>query len=391
MKNLIFTLLIAFGAISCTAQQPFPDGIRIINAPMNPSATQIYVPGANGLVNRMNISDLNFSGSGNGTGAAQALSLSDYDLSISNGGTVSLAQFAQSLSLSGNQLTLTGAGGNTVTLPINAGGGSVTTDASQLTEGTLADARLSNNIAQFGKTNTGNLRTDGTLWSSRFYLNYDLWAIPVPNSASEIGSWHALLLSGNQQRAGQDITTAESFGISRTEYNTAVKINNVNGAGLSIVDYKTTRNKPYFEITSYANRTSAANRGDIFRVDNLGDVYVKNVKLSTTPSGGGGSYTPPQIISTTANRNLATNDIGNTVECTVNSTITILQNFTQMAIGQTVNLEAHNGAELRIKAATGVTINYSGTTDAVFGSRPESVLFGVLRKIGANAYIVSGQ
>jgi hypothetical protein len=107
--------------------------------------------------------------------------------------------------------------------------------------------------------------------------------------------------------------------------------------------------------------------------------------------GGGGSYTPPQIISTTTNRNLSTNDIGNTIECTATSIVSIPLNFTQMTIGQTVNLEAHNGAEITIQAPMGVTINYVDAGSGKLSSRMQSVVFGILRKNGANSYIISGQ
>ena len=59
-------------------------------------------------------------------------------------------------------------------------------------------------------------------------------------------------------------------------------------------------------------------------------------------------------------------------------------------MGDTINLEAHNGAVLSIQASSGVTINYSNL-NAQFTSTAGNVRFGLLRKSGVNAYIISGQ
>lgn len=97
------------------------------------------------------------------------------------------------------------------------------------------------------------------------------------------------------------------------------------------------------------------------------------------------------IVPLVSSRNIASTDINNTLECTTSSTLTLTSGFGAMAIGDTVNLEAHNGAILTIQAATGVTINYTASGSAQFISIAGNVRFGLLRKSGLNAYIISGQ
>ena len=97
------------------------------------------------------------------------------------------------------------------------------------------------------------------------------------------------------------------------------------------------------------------------------------------------------IIPFTSSRSIAGSDINNTIECTTSATLTLTSGFGTMAIGDTVNLEAHNGAVLTIQAATGVTINYTANGRALFTSTAGNVRFGLLRKSGLNAYIISGQ
>lgn len=97
------------------------------------------------------------------------------------------------------------------------------------------------------------------------------------------------------------------------------------------------------------------------------------------------------IIPFTSSRSIVGSDINNTIECTTSATLTLNSGFGTMAIGDTVNLEAHNGAVLTIQAATGVTINYTANGSALFTSATGNVRFGLLRKSGLNAYIISGQ
>ena len=97
------------------------------------------------------------------------------------------------------------------------------------------------------------------------------------------------------------------------------------------------------------------------------------------------------IIPFTSSRNIASSDINNTIECTTSATLTITSGFGAMAVGDTINLEAHNGAVLTIQASSGVTINYTANGSAKFTSASGNVRFGMLRKSGLNAYIISGQ
>lgn len=97
------------------------------------------------------------------------------------------------------------------------------------------------------------------------------------------------------------------------------------------------------------------------------------------------------IISLTGSRTITNAEINNTIACSNSATLTIPFNFTAMEIGDTVNLETHNGAILTVTAGSGVTLNYTDAGSAVFTSRVGNVRFGLLRKSGANAYIISGQ
>ncbi|WP_052823493.1 hypothetical protein [Neotamlana sedimentorum] len=97
------------------------------------------------------------------------------------------------------------------------------------------------------------------------------------------------------------------------------------------------------------------------------------------------------VIAFTDSRSIINSDINNTIACTRNATLTLSSNFSEMAIGDTINLEAHNGATLTVSAATGVSLNYTASGSAVFASEVGNVRFGLLRKSGENAYIISGQ
>jgi hypothetical protein len=97
------------------------------------------------------------------------------------------------------------------------------------------------------------------------------------------------------------------------------------------------------------------------------------------------------IVSFTSSRNIAAADINNTLECTSSATLTLTADFGNMVTGETINLEAHNGAVLTIQAASGVTINYNAGGSAKFTSTAGNVRFGFLRKTGTNSYIISGQ
>ncbi len=98
-----------------------------------------------------------------------------------------------------------------------------------------------------------------------------------------------------------------------------------------------------------------------------------------------------EIIPLSSTRNITSNDVNNTIACTASSNLTITSNFTAMEIGDIVNLEAHNGAILTVNASPGVTLNYTNAGSAQFNSNSGNVRFGLLRKSGLNAYIISGQ
>lgn len=113
--------------------------------------------------------------------------------------------------------------------------------------------------------------------------------------------------------------------------------------------------------------------------------------LYAKTAGTSGGATRAAIVSFTSSRNVAVGDINNTIECTATATLNLTVDFTSMLVGETINLEAHNGAVLTIQAASGVTINYNAAGSARFTSITGNVRFGFLRKTGANSYIISGQ
>lgn len=118
-------------------------------------------------------------------------------------------------------------------------------------------------------------------------------------------------------------------------------------------------------------------------------LHAKTAENLTTPI-----EVPPyraEVITLSNNRNVADTDINNTIACTTTATYTIPQNLTSMEIGDTINLEAHNGAILTVIAENGVSLNYTNNGTASFTSETGNVRFGLLRKSGTNAYIISGQ
>ena len=97
------------------------------------------------------------------------------------------------------------------------------------------------------------------------------------------------------------------------------------------------------------------------------------------------------IVPFTTSRNIVASDINNIIECTTSATLTLTSGFGTMAIGDTINLEAHNGAVLTIQAATDVSINYNANGTAKFTSTTGNVRLKKQKKTGLNAYIISGQ
>ncbi len=119
--------------------------------------------------------------------------------------------------------------------------------------------------------------------------------------------------------------------------------------------------------------------------------YALHANTAQKLAGGAGEYaSKAKIVSFKFNRDILPTDIGNTIECTSSATLTLTKDF-NMEIGETINLEAHNGAVLNIMADTGVTINYTIDGEADLVSDPRTVRFGLLRKIAINAFIISGQ
>ena len=113
---------------------------------------------------------------------------------------------------------------------------------------------------------------------------------------------------------------------------------------------------------------------------------AENVINTTTPA----PYRS-EIIDFTSSRTISNNDINNTVACTTSATLELTPNFSAMSIGDTINLEAHNGATLTVTARPGVNLNYTSGGSALFISTTGNVRFGLLRKSGENAFIISGQ
>ena len=149
---------------------------------------------------------------------------------------------------------------------------------------------------------------------------------------------------------------------------------------------------PYF-IETQVDITGGSNYNIIGISQLLSVPYALHAKTAESVIGGSTPAGPYKstIIPLTASRNIANGDIYNTIACTVSSTLTITSGFSSMAIGDTINLEAHNGATLTIIGASGVTINYTSGGRAEFISETGNVRFGLLRKSGTNAYIISGQ
>ena len=116
--------------------------------------------------------------------------------------------------------------------------------------------------------------------------------------------------------------------------------------------------------------------------------YALHAKTAEKLVGG---VSKASIISFSSSRNIASGDINNVIECTTSATLNLTSAFDSMVVGDSINLEAHNGAVLTVQAASGVSINYTQGGSAKFTSSTGNVRFGFLRKIGTNSYIISGQ
>jgi hypothetical protein len=124
--------------------------------------------------------DYSADGSGSG-GSGQSLSLSGNDLSISGGNTVTLSggTDSQTLSISGNSLSITG--GNSVTIPSSSGGG-LYSFSNGLTESS-GDVKLGGSLT--GNTtinlNNNDLYFSGSS-SGRSFVNFGASPSPLPIS-----------------------------------------------------------------------------------------------------------------------------------------------------------------------------------------------------------------
>jgi len=150
-------------------------------------------------------------------------------------------------------------------------------------------------------------------------------------------------------------------------------------------------NGPYF-IEVQVDITGGTNYSISGTTQLLSVPYALHAKSAERILGSNGNIVyQPTIIPFSFNRDIESSDIKNTIECKTSATLTLTENFAAMKIGDVINLEAHNGAELTILATSGVTINYKRSGVAKFTSAVENVKIGLLRKSGDNDYIISGQ
>ncbi|MCD9576526.1 hypothetical protein [Flavobacterium soyae] len=147
---------------------------------------------------------------------------------------------------------------------------------------------------------------------------------------------------------------------------------------------------PYF-IETQVDVTGGANYNIMGTTQLLSVPYALHAKTAERIVGTTTTTSRAAVIPFTSSRSITTTDVNNTIECTTSSTLTLTSNFTSMLTGDTINLEAHNGAVLTIQASSGVTINYTASGSAKFTSAAGNVRFGFLRKTGTNSYIISGQ
>ncbi|MCW2118481.1 hypothetical protein [Flavobacterium sp. 7A] len=154
------------------------------------------------------------------------------------------------------------------------------------------------------------------------------------------------------------------------------------------------QNGPYF-IETQVDPAGGSNYSIVGVTQLLSVPYALHAKTADRLVGAATTTvaTPyrASVMSVTASRSFAAADVNNTIACTTSATLTLPSDFSSMVIGDTVNLEAHNGAVLNIQAASGVILNYKNSGSASFSSAATNVTFGFLRKTGDNDYIISGQ
>ncbi len=149
-------------------------------------------------------------------------------------------------------------------------------------------------------------------------------------------------------------------------------------------------NGPYY-LETQMDLNGGSNYTIIGLTELLSVPYALYAKTAGSISNVNNYLTKAVIVPVVDSRDIQETDIDNTIECTMNATLTLVENFTIMQIGDIINLEAHNGAVLTIEASDGVDLNYQNAGDAIFLSNSGNVRFGILRKVGDNSYIVSGQ
>jgi hypothetical protein len=148
---------------------------------------------------------------------------------------------------------------------------------------------------------------------------------------------------------------------------------------------------PYF-IETQVDISGGSNYNIIGITELLSVPYALYAKTAERIVGSNGTnLSKALIIPFTSSRNIVSTDVNNTIECTTSASLTITSGFGTMLVGDTINLEAHNGAVLTIQAATDVLINYTAVGSAQFASTAGNVRFGFLRKVSVNSYIISGQ
>lgn len=148
---------------------------------------------------------------------------------------------------------------------------------------------------------------------------------------------------------------------------------------------------PYF-IETKVDVAGGTNYNIIGVTQLLSVPYALHAKTAESIVGSNGTNTTRAlIIPFVSSRNIEVSDINNTLECTTSATLTLTPGFWNMSVGDTINLESHNGAVLTIQATSDVKINYNINGTAQFNSAVGNVRFGMLRKIGRNAFIISGQ
>jgi hypothetical protein len=184
-----------------------------------------------------------------------------------------------------------------------------------------------------------------------------------------------------------------------TNTSLALKVDKISGKGLSTEDYTTAEKTKLaalslsstgstsVDLSTYATKTDLA-----LKVDKIAGKGLSTEDYSSAEKTKLAALTGKAvIIPFTSSRTIVAADVNNVIECTTSATLTLPTSFGVMAIGDTVNLEAHNGATLTIQATGGVLLNYTANASGTFTSAAGNVRFGFLRKVNTNSYILSGQ